>query len=75
MCKLTECVKKPVWIWLTGGLGKALLIVGIVTAAMNVTIAGFTPVTWLLLALACYSGIICVVTMRILDQLESKAEG
>jgi len=52
----------------------ALLIVGIVTAAIGLTIGGFLPLYWFLLALACYLGMIWVVTMRILARLESKTE-
>lgn len=75
MEKLTKWVTQSACIWCFGGLGDALLIVGIVTTAMNATFAGFTPILWFLLALACYLGMIWVVTMRILTRLESKAEG
>lgn len=74
MKKLTECMTKPAAIWCFGGLGDAFLVVGIVTAAINTTFAAFTPILWFLLALACYLGMIWVVTMRILSQLESKTE-
>jgi len=74
MKKLMECMTKPAAIWYFGGLGDALLIVGIITAAIGLTIGGFMPIYWFLLALACYLGMIWVVTMRILARLESKAE-
>jgi hypothetical protein len=74
MKKLMEYMTRPAAIWYFGGLGDALLIVGIITAAIGLTIGGFMPIYWFLLALACYLGMIWVVTMRILARLESKAE-
>ncbi len=75
MKKLTECTAKPACLCCLGSLGVALLIVGIVTAAINATFAAFTPVIWLILALACYLGMIWVVLMRILARLEAKTPG
>jgi len=74
MKRLTEWMTQPAFIWYFGGLGDALLLVGIVTAAVGLTIGGFLPLYWFLLALACYLGMIWVVTMRILARLESKTE-
>ena len=74
MKRLTEWMTQPVCIWCFGGLGDALLIVGIVTAAIGLTIGAFLPLYWFLLAFACYFGMIWVVTMRILARLESKTE-
>ena len=70
MEKLMEWLTQPACIWF-GGLGDTLLIVGIVTAAIGLTIGGFSPIYWFLLALVCYLGMIWVVTMRILARLES----
>ena len=49
-----------------------LIIVGIVTAALNATFGGFTPIMWFLLALVVLLIITCheVLTIRIF--LESK---
>ena len=69
---LMQCITKPGVVWFYGGLGDTLLIVGIITAAMGLTLGGFTPVYWFLLAFACYLGMIWVVAMRILDRIESK---
>lgn len=74
MKKLMECMTKLACIYCIGSVGDALLIVGIVTAAMNATFAAFTPVIWFLLALAFYLGTICLVLMRILARLESKSQ-
>lgn len=71
MEKLMEWLTQPACIWCFGGLGDTLLIVGIVTAAIGLTIGGFSPIYWFLLALVCYLGMIWVVTMRILARLES----
>lgn len=61
--------KELIWIW--GAVGDILLVIGIVAAAMNTTISGFTPVVWLLLAFACYVGMFFVITLRILIHLEA----
>ena len=61
------------WFW--GCLGDALFITGIVTGAMKVTIAGFSPVSWFLMAIACYLGMIWSITLRIVTRMEAKAEG
>ena len=74
MKKLTECMTRPACLCSLGSLGVALLIVGIVTAAMNRTFASFTPVIWFLLALACYLSMIWVALMRILARLESRIQ-
>ena len=50
----------------------ALLIVGIVTAALNLTFGGFTPVMWFLLALVAILIIICSEVTVIRELLESK---
>ena len=50
----------------------ALLIVGIVTAALNVTFGGFMPMLWFLLALVAVLIIICSEVTMIREFLESK---
>jgi uncharacterized membrane protein YiaA len=57
MKKLTEWTAQSTCIWRLGGLGVALLIVGIVTAAINTRFGGFTPILWFLSAFACYGGV------------------
>jgi uncharacterized protein (DUF983 family) len=49
-----------------------LVIVGIVTAALNATLGGFTPIMWFLLALVVLLIITCHEIMRIRISLESK---
>ena len=74
MDNLTKLAAHPVFMWYFGIVGDALLIVGIVTAAMKITIAGFTPTLWFLLAIACYLGMIWVVTLCILARFESRTQ-
>ena len=40
-------------------LGFACLIVGIVTAALDVTFGGFAPIYWFLLAIFCFIIVVC----------------
>ncbi len=49
-----------------------LLIVGIITAALDVTFGGFAPIMWFLLAIAVLIIITCSEVLRIADFLESK---
>lgn len=74
MDNLTKLAAHPFFMWYFGILGDALAIMGIVTAATDVTIAGFTPMLWFLLAIACYLGMIWVVALRILVHLESRRQ-
>ena len=53
-------------------LAVVLVIAGIVTAALNVTLGGFTPVMWFLLSLVDVLIITCGEVLRIADYLESK---
>ena len=48
------------------------LIVGIITAVLNVTISGFTPVLWFLLALWAVLIIICMEVTMMRALLERK---
>ncbi len=47
-------------------------IVGIVTAAFNVTLSGFTPILWFVLAFWCIFIIICMEVTMIRTFLERK---
>ena len=47
-------------------------IVGIVTAAFNVTLSGFTPILWFVLAFWCIFIIICMEVTMIRAFLERK---
>jgi hypothetical protein len=47
-------------------------IVGIVTAALNITLGGFTPILWFVLAFWCILIIICMEITMIRAFLERK---
>ncbi len=55
-------------------LGFASLIVGIVTASLNVTFGGFTPILWFLLAIFAFMVVICTEVLKLRMFLESKKE-
>ena len=55
-----------------GLIGNVLLLIGLVTAALNISIAGFTPIIWILLAFILYVTMIFSVVLRIMTRLESK---
>lgn len=55
-------------------LGFALLIVGIVTAALNVSFGGFSPILWFLLAIFCFIIVVCTEVHLIKLFLESRKE-
>jgi len=50
----------------------ALMILGIVTASLNITFGGFTPIIWLMLAFGWVLIIICMEISMIRTFLESK---
>ena len=52
----------------------ALLIVGIVTAALDVTLGGFTPIVWLVLSFGLILVIICMEVSMIRAFLESRKQ-
>ena len=54
-------------------LGIILVTVGIITAALSVTLAGFTPVLWVLLGICSFLGVICHTLYRIVMSMERKA--
>jgi Na+/citrate or Na+/malate symporter len=55
-------------------LGVALLIVGIVTAVMDKSFGGFTPIFWFLLAFASFLGVLCNQSYRAIRLLEDKKQ-
>ena len=52
----------------------ALLIVGIVTAALDITLGGFTPIIWFVLAFGFILIIICMEVTMIRAFLESRKQ-
>ena len=52
-----------------------MLIVGIVTAALNATFGGFTPIMWFLIALWAMLVVICTEVTRIRESSEKSKQG
>jgi hypothetical protein len=75
MEKLLRFTMRPAWVLFLRLSGVAMLIVGIVTAALDATFGGFAPILWFLLALAAFLGVICTELFRIVAILESKSRG
>lgn len=73
--KLLASTARSGWIFFFRILGVALLIVGLVTAALDVSLAGLMPTVWVLLALASFLGVICNSLFRIVIHLERKTQG
>jgi len=61
--KIRDLLEWPVMIF---------FLVGIVTAALNLTIAGFTPIVWFVISLWSLIMIICMETSMIRRNLEKK---
>ena len=74
MTALIKILTEPAMLWLCGSFGDALVIVGIVTAAVDKQIAGFTPITWILLAMVFYFYFVISLVARIMVNLELKAK-
>jgi membrane protein implicated in regulation of membrane protease activity len=55
-----------------GIIGDVLLVIGLITAALNTNISGFTPLIWILLAFILYVVMILCAVLRIMDRLESR---
>ncbi len=70
--KLVESTSRDGWILFLRLLGVALLVLGIVTSALGVTLAGFTPLLLVLLGFASFLGVICNSLFRIVMILERK---
>ncbi len=64
--------RKDIYICGAGIVGTILLLTGILTAALDIGIAGFTPVVWILLAFVCYVTMIFSVVLNILTRLETR---
>ncbi len=65
-------VNRPAGWLFPRALAIALLLVGIVTAALDTTFGGFAPILWFLLAIATLIIVTCNEVLRIADFLESK---
>ncbi len=66
MTFLLKMLEKSWMMWICGTCGDVLTLIGIVTAAANITVAGFTPVTWILLAFVFYLYFIMSLLARLI---------
>lgn len=53
-------------------MGVLMLIIGVVTAYMDISFGGFSPIFWFLLALSAFFGVICNVLFQIKTILQKK---
>ncbi len=56
-------------------LSLIMLVVGIVTAAINATFSGFTPITWFFIALWAMLVVICTEVTRMRESSEKAKRG
>jgi len=68
MTFLIRILEKSWMMWLCGICGDALTLVGIIMAATNQTVAGFTPITWILLAFVFYLYFIMSLLARLITK-------
>ena len=66
MTPLIKLMESRAMMWLCGCCGDGLCMVGMYTAARDKKIAGFTPMTWILLAMVMYMYFIISMLARIL---------
>ena len=68
---LKSWCRADVFICGAGMIGNVLLLIGLVTAALKINIAGFTPLIWIILALILYVNMIFSAVLRIMTRVES----
>ena len=67
---LTEGSETLITIFRLGGI--LALIIGIITAALDITIGGWTPIFWFLLSFSAFFGVVCNALFKIRAILEKK---
>lgn len=72
MTFLIKMMESRAMMWLCGAFGDALVIVGIVFAALNTSVAGFTPIVWFLLAMVFYVYFVISMLARIAANTSKK---
>ena len=65
MTFLIKMLEQTWMMWLCGIFGDALTITGIVFAILNKSIAGFTPIVWILLGMVFYMYFVIALLARI----------
>ena len=66
MTFLIKMLEQPWMMWFCGVCGDTLTIVGVIMAATNQTVAGFTPLMWILLAMVFYLYFIMSLLARLI---------
>jgi hypothetical protein len=69
---LSSFTSHPIAILLFRVLGFCSIIAGIITAAFDISLGGFKPFMWFLLAFASFLGAICNTLFAIRELLESR---
>jgi hypothetical protein len=72
MNNLLTFTSRPAAILFFRIFGLCLLITGLVTAALNITLGGLTPTIWILLGLGSFMGAICNTLFAIRYHIENK---
>ncbi len=70
--KLLKIIARKETIFALRSLGEVMLPIGIITAALDKSFGGWTPIYWFLLSFAFFLLVICSELLRVILQLESK---
>jgi hypothetical protein len=70
MTFLIKMLEQTWMMWLCGVCGDALTITGIVFAVLNKSVAGFTPIVWILLGMVFYMYFVISLLARIVANSE-----
>jgi len=65
MTFLIRMLEQRWMMWLCGICGDVLTLTGIVFAILNITVAGFTPIVWILLGMVFYFYFVMSLLARI----------
>jgi len=66
MTFLIKVLEEPWMMWLCGICGDALTLTGIIFAILNLSVAGFSPIVWILLGMVFYFYFVMTLLARIL---------
>lgn len=65
MTFLIRMLEQPWMMWLCGICGDALTITGVIFAILDKSVAGFSPIVWILLAMVFYLYLVMSLLARI----------
>ncbi len=72
MDRLLKIIARKEIIFTLRAFGEVLLPIGIITAALDKSFGGWTPIYWFLLSFTFFFLTLCSVLLRIMLHLESK---